>query len=95
MAWKSERKRSITFRKRIQREEPVAWNMQPYRATGPQVMTCMALVMPAQYGAGLDRVHNWVVLLSNDFRMRGNQAMPSSSRRNTHGVADESDQADE
>lgn len=95
MAWKSERKRSITFRKRIQRQEPVAWDMQPYRATGPQVMTCMALVMPNQYGSRLDRVHNWVVLLSNDFRTRGNLAMPSSSHPNKHGTADESDQADE
>ncbi len=95
MAWKSERKRSITFRKRIQREEPVAWNMQPHRATGPQVMTCMALVMPAQYGSRLDRVHNWVVLLSNDFRTRGKLAMPSSGQRYTHGAADESEQADE
>lgn len=95
MAWKSERKRSITFRRRIQREEPVAWNMQPYRTTGPQVMTCMALVMPAQYGSRLDRGHNWVVLLSNDFRTLVNMAVPESSQRNTHGVADEGDQADE
>ncbi|WP_160006396.1 hypothetical protein [Rhizobium sp. 18055] len=68
MPWKSERKRSITFRKRRLRDEAFAWNMQPYRETGPRVMTCMALVMPTQRGSGLDRLHNWVVLVSTEGR---------------------------
>jgi hypothetical protein len=95
MVWKSERKRSITFRKRPQREEALAWSMQPYRETGPQVMTCMALVMPAQYGSGLDRVHNWVVLLSNDFRGRAYEAVLEGTQRRSNGVVDDSDQTDE
>lgn len=85
MPWKSERKRSITFRKRRLRDEAFAWNMQPYRETGPRVMTCMALVMPMQRGSRPDHLQNWVVLVSADGR--GGYRQPSRGSE----MADEDD----
>jgi hypothetical protein len=95
MQWKSERKRSITFRKRRLRDEAFTWNMQPYRETGPRVMTCMALVMPTQRGAGLDHVHNWVVLVSADGRTRGHQEVPGGRQRSSFGIDDDDSHLDE
>lgn len=89
MAWKSERKRSITFRKRAQRDEPFAWNMQPYRDTGPRVMTCMALVMPMQDGAGPNRANNWIVLVSNEVRARAYQQVLDGNYGLSHDLDDD------
>ncbi len=75
MAWKSERKRSITFRKRRLRDDPFGWTIQPLRESGPRVMACMALIMPPHRGAGLDRVHNWIVLLSTEAAARAHHKM--------------------
>ncbi len=90
MAWKSARKRSVTFRKRHQRDEPFAWSMQPYRETGPRVMTCMALVMP-ENGSGLGRAHNWIVLISNDIKARAYQQIPVKMRDVPFGFDDDDD----
>ncbi|MBB3963133.1 hypothetical protein [Rhizobium metallidurans] len=93
MAWKSARKRSVTFRKRRQRDEPFAWSMQPYRETGPRVMTCMALVMP-ENGSGLGRAHNWIVLISNEIKARAYQHM-TVEMQGSYGFEDDDDQPDE
>jgi len=75
MAWKSERKRSITFRKRRLRDDSFGWTLQPFRESGPRVMACMALVMPSRRGSGLDRVHNWILLLSSEAAARTHHKM--------------------
>jgi hypothetical protein len=88
MAWKSERKRSITFRKRRLRDSPFGWTLQPLREAGPRVMACMALIMPPPRGSGLDRLPNWIVLLSTQATPGAHQKMfdgirPRSGGRNS------------
>jgi hypothetical protein len=90
MAWKSARKRSVTFRKRQQRDEPFAWSMQPYRETGPRVMTCMARVMP-ENGSGSGRAHNWIVLISNEIKSRAYQHSSAEMQARSFGSDDDDD----
>jgi hypothetical protein len=65
MVWKSERKRSVTFRKRVPRQTLGGWNLAAGEEAGSglRVVACMALIMPARRGNGLVHFHNWAVLV--------------------------------
>lgn len=82
MGWKSERQRSVTFRKRRQRQTLGSWNVEGGRdsGSGSGILACTALIMPARREAGLEQGHNWVVLVRTEVIARAHRRMLDSAR---------------
>jgi hypothetical protein len=45
----------------------------------------MALIMPPSRGSGLDRVHNWILLVSTEITARAHQKMLDGIRPRSGG----------
>jgi hypothetical protein len=72
MAWRNDRKRSFTFRKRVPRGHVAGFDLN---GSGAHVFACMALLMPLQRGSSLDHIQNWVLLVRTVASARAHQKM--------------------
>lgn len=81
MGWKSERQRSVTFRKRLQRQALGGWNLESGQDPGSRsgILACTALIVPARRHSGLEQGHNWVVLVRNEVIARAHRKMLDSA----------------
>lgn len=75
MVWKSERQRSVTFRKRIPRRPLEGLNLEGSRAGSSRVLACTALIVPSRGDSGFDQTSNWVVLVRSEIIARARQRM--------------------
>ncbi|OWV84545.1 hypothetical protein ATY79_11535 [Rhizobium sp. R693] len=80
MVWKSERQRSVTFRKRIPRQPLGGLNLRGNRESEPRVLACTALIVPARNDCELGPNHNWVVLVRDEIIARARQHMLDKMR---------------
>ena len=70
MAWKSERMRSITFRKRKLRPTQVGWRLPGDGDMNARVLACMAIIMPLGRKTDLESIQNWLLLMRLDEMVR-------------------------
>lgn len=73
MVWKSERQRSVTFRRRIPRQPLGGLNLQANRESNSRVLACTALIVPARNDSEAGPTHNWVVLVRDEIIARARQ----------------------
>ncbi len=84
MVWKSERQRSVTFRKRIPRQPLGGLNLQEKGGSNSRVLACTALIVPARGDGELGPTNNWVILVKDEIILRARQRM-LDRRRSTQG----------
>lgn len=88
MMWKSERQRSVTFRKRIPRPPLGGLNLEGNRGRNSPVLACTALIVPPRSDCGVWPTHNWVVLVRNEIIARASQRMLEKMRAAQRGSDD-------
>ena len=74
MVWKSERQRSVTFRRRIPRPPLGGLNLQGNPESNWRVMACTALIVPAR-GRDHGPANDWVVLVRDEILSQARQRL--------------------
>ena len=80
MVWKSERQRSVTFRKRIPRRLVGGLTLEGPRGSNPRILACTAIIVPAWSDGELGPANNWVVLVRNEIIARARQRVVDRMR---------------
>ncbi|OWV97497.1 hypothetical protein ATY81_08735 [Rhizobium sp. R72] len=80
MVWKSERQRSVTFRRRVPRLTLGGLDLQAGRASPSRVLACTALIVPARNDCELGPTPDWVVLVTDEIISRARQRMLDKAR---------------
>lgn len=92
MGWKSERQRSVTFRKRLPRHTMGGWNLENGKASAATysgIIACTALIVPPRQNGGLEQGYNWVVLVRNEVIARAHRQMLDKAREASAGASEE------